>query len=316
MKILVIGRQHPVHPDEIMEEAEIAKSLGELENEVGYAHPQNYKEMMGNDFWDVIFIAKQDLDWEFVFSQKGKAKIAYWMPDHCYLWEMESKWQQIALEADVWIGCDYGNIQWALDNFVNYFYWKFDVGCSVHQRNTDPVPQQDYSNTPYPDVVPIGFIGNWVHNEFRTNMLKDLQSFFPTDLHITTQSLREMSQKLRLDNIHNPLFAKSHNALINITKINLCIENTIAYGFWSNRIGKILCAGGFVLAYYIKGMEKVFGDNIEYFTTVGEAVEKINYWLAHDEERIAKAQRSYEFAQTNLRPINRTKELMIYFKTL
>lgn len=195
MKILVIGRKDPIHPTEVIEEQEIAKSLQTLVETVDYADESNYKFLFQNRY-DFIFIAKLDLDWEFVFSQKLSAKIIYWMPDHCRLWEMESVWQGIAKEVDVWIGKQYDNVAWAKLNDINYFYWNFDVGCSIHQKNDTAIAQKAYGQTPYPDVVPIGFIGNWVHDNFRTNLLKELQAFYPEDLHITTQSIVEMTKRI------------------------------------------------------------------------------------------------------------------------
>lgn len=59
---------------------------------------------------------------------------------------------------------------------------------------------------------------------------------------------------------------------------------------------EINACGGFQLSYYVEGLERHYriGEEIALYESVEELVEKINYYLKHDDEREVIAQRGYE----------------------
>lgn len=60
-------------------------------------------------------------------------------------------------------------------------------------------------------------------------------------------------------------------------------------GFISNRIFDATASGALVVSEYMPEIEEVYGDSVVTFKTPKEMVDKIKYYLAHDEERKEKA---------------------------
>jgi spore maturation protein CgeB len=94
----------------------------------------------------------------------------------------------------------------------------------------------------------------------------------------------------------------------------ICLQFSVydhCWGYWSNRTGKILTLGGFLLARYTPGMELFLRDGAAYFSSVDEAVEKIDYYLEHDKERHKIAKRGHEIGRDRFTSHARIEELGI-----
>lgn len=102
-------------------------------------------------------------------------------------------------------------------------------------------------------------------------------------------------------NIHgaDKFLGEDHN------KICQCSKIVLGHCGWSNislansaRDFRVTAAGGFLLTEYVQDMEEFFeiGKEIETYRTPEECVEKINYYLEHDEERKEIAERGYSRA--------------------
>lgn len=99
--------------------------------------------------------------------------------------------------------------------------------------------------------------------------------------------------------------------IFNQSKINLSFTGTYAneiYSFGASindhivqNKGKpieIALCGGFILSEFVPSIQNVFEPNsIDTFLTKEELLEKVHYYLAHDYERKAMAQKSYEYAK-------------------
>lgn len=83
------------------------------------------------------------------------------------------------------------------------------------------------------------------------------------------------------------------------------------WGYWSNRVGKVLLAGGFLLYQYAPGMELFIRDGAEYFSSIEEAVDKIAYYLKEERERERIVDRGLEIARDKFTSKARVAELMI-----
>ena len=83
------------------------------------------------------------------------------------------------------------------------------------------------------------------------------------------------------------------------------------WGYWSNRIGKTLLAGGFLLYQYAPGMELFLKDGAAYFSSIEEAREKIDHYLIADTEREVIARQGFQIGQHHFTSEQRVKELMI-----
>lgn len=329
MKIVVIGDNLESATGDIREEVEIMKAINAIGHEAVFINMKEWRMALELEHIDYAFVVRNLKFMEQEVQElrnKLKCKILYWQPDYMNFTEPKVKktWLPVAQEVDLWIGrvSDPKEIMWYKKQKINFHYWNFDVACHIFNMEEANNVQLFYPQTKFPERVPINFIGNWVHDPFRMKFLYNLQQHFPDDLHITTYTLDEYrrgqiagkSSKYKLKNIHHPLFGRYFNRLVGITDINLAIDWKIAEGYWSPRIARIMCAGGFVLAHYVKGMREVFEDNIVYFNTLDECIEKIKYYQENDKERRRIARRGYQFANKYLRPENRVKDLINYLE--
>lgn len=87
--------------------------------------------------------------------------------------------------------------------------------------------------------------------------------------------------------------------------------NDHCWGYWSNRIGKVLTLGGFLLQRFVPGMELVIGDGAEYFDTPEEAIEKINYYLKNENKREEIANKGYTIGRAHFTSEVRMKQLSL-----
>lgn len=76
-------------------------------------------------------------------------------------------------------------------------------------------------------------------------------------------------------------------------------EDMRYYGFVSNRIYDVTASGGFVLTDYLPEIEEVYGDSVATYKDYYEFKEKLEYYLAHPEERQAMAQKAREITLKN-----------------
>ena len=95
-------------------------------------------------------------------------------------------------------------------------------------------------------------------------------------------------------------------------KVILSIDHTLERGYWSDRNAQIMCCGGFVLCRYVPMMESVFRENVAYFYSIEDCLEKLENLLRPDVAYIVNeyAQRGYEYAQKNLKVYNRVNDLL------
>ena len=68
--------------------------------------------------------------------------------------------------------------------------------------------------------------------------------------------------------------------------------------YFSNRTWYTLGCGGFLLTAYTPNLEELFGrgEELDWFESVEECCDKIEYYLQHDEERQKIARAGYQFA--------------------
>lgn len=113
---------------------------------------------------------------------------------------------------------------------------------------------------------------------------------------------------------HPPIWEDAFQCLVEQSKICLAAGGlTPIEGCWSNRAARYLVCGGFVLTRYVPGMERTFGpdgENLVYWQEAADCVERIEYYLAHDDERAAIAARGQRFAQKYLTFDYRARQMM------
>lgn len=87
---------------------------------------------------------------------------------------------------------------------------------------------------------------------------------------------------------------------------NLCASSRIVLGlnqvngdtlYFSNRTFLTLACGGFHLTHYVPGLERVFREDqhLSWYRGIDECLEKIEYYLEHEDERLAIAQQGCDY---------------------
>ena len=118
--------------------------------------------------------------------------------------------------------------------------------------------------------------------------------------------LTALASRRRVDTIHK-------SRVYGASKINLDLHagHQQINGI-SSRVFEVLCCGGFVLTEYRKDLEEAFdiGREIDVFASPEEAKDKIDYYLAHPEEREEMARHGRDRVVSDL-TIDRAAERML-----
>ena len=332
MRVMVIGNLLHGVCEAPPEDLQVADDFKKLDNEVIFIDRNNWKKQIQevSGKIDFIFVANNPYvggrDVKFL-KNKFNSKVGYWTPDMCE--PKNIPWQKYE-HSDVVLTKQKAYQYLYEERGINHVYWPMDIAMDVFDKTemTTDSAYHFFNNDYYPNPVPVGFLGNWVHKSWRQKFLRKLQDKVK-DIYITTHSTSELAygqlstgdpktspshSEWGLDNVRNGVTGKELSKLVGVTKINLSIDWMIADYYWSNRTAILMASGGFVLMHYVKGCEEKFKDNVVYFTSVDDCADKINYYLEHDKERIEIAKRGYQYANENLRGINRVRELMTYLE--
>lgn len=235
--------------------------------------------------------------------EKTDAPVFYWVWD--YMWDQGiPEWHRLMVTAaDLYLGNDVRNNFYKLH--PNAYYFPFDVadGDIMAFQTTE----HKY------DVV---FFGSWIGQGDRQVWLKEINKTNP----ITVFSWNPKDWPREFKDVRPAVYGEEFSKIVSESKIVLGFSvEPNAWGYWSNRVGKVLNAGGFLLYQYAPGMELFLKDGAEYFSTIEEAREKIDYYLIADDERVEIVQKGYQIGRDNFTSEQRIKELIIlverYIKT-
>lgn len=139
---------------------------------------------------------------------------------------------------------------------------------------------------------------------------KKYDSVFIGNINASVHSDRETYKQLCNFTHLSGVYGLEHNQVVNETKINLGFAPTDGCGT-SVRAHKILAAKGFYMSTPWPGMEKTFtpGVHLETFTSPEELNEKIEYYLAHPEERQKISEQGNAEVQQYM-PLNWAKRIL------
>lgn len=218
-----------------------------------------------NHFDDGTYIAK--------LKELSQAPAFYWVWDF-----MEDngipEWHlQTARLADLYLSGEGGikNKYKALG--IKHYYFQFDV-CDgdIPRKHTFP---RVFEN----DVI---FTGSYLGQGHRVQYLQEITERIPVKIFA-------WNYQDWIDNGFEAFPAKygeAYNQLIAESKIVLGMSvEPNCWGYWSNRVGKVIRAGGFLLQEYAPGMEQFLEDKAVYFNSPKEAIEKIKFYLEDEEQR-------------------------------
>ena len=113
------------------------------------------------------------------------------------------------------------------------------------------------------------------------------------------------------------VYNEEHNKMVSQSKINLCCSGWSENGAYTSvRDYKVMGAGGFVLELYRKGIDDIFPFKVPgvmgTYISPDDLVQRIRYWLNHEEERKAMAERGHKWVHENATYMHRIKQALDY----
>lgn len=209
-------------------------------------------------------------------------------------------WYDIAKELSLWLGEESGQREKFRQQGIPFYHFP------NHAVNPKVFYPMDL-----PKEYDVSFSGTPYFQE-RTDMLKAIENA-GFDLHIFGNNEWEWKQK-EFKNVHPPVFDEKLSEMVAKSKIVVGISNTLCEGYYSIRPSQIMLCKGFIIDRFCPYMEKELKDGVEYWNTHEELIEKIKYYLEHEDERLAIAEKGYQIAINNLTNKQRCKELIILFE--
>lgn len=246
---------------------------------------------------DINIIMKWDAfyDDRFINSLRllSGAPVFYWVWDYMD-WNGIPDWHLKAVDAcDLYLANDVRNPKYG--DRTNLYYFPFDVADGELKAMKKE------------KTIDVAFFGSWINQGDRQEWLKAINKTNP----ILAFSWNWEAWPEEITAIP-PVYGEHFMDAISQTKIVLGFNvEPNCWGYWSNRTGKTLLAGGFLLQQYSPGMELFLRDGVEYFSSVNEAREKIDHFLVADEEREKTAKIGWMIGQERFSSRERIKDLII-----
>jgi spore maturation protein CgeB len=295
---------------EVADETHIARELKALGHQVRQIPRDAWREYVIEKYpkgkYDVPRELKADINliakWHHFYDEsfinalreKSGAPVFYWVWDY-----MDDQgipeWHTKAVEAcDLYLSNEMG----IADKYNGkLYYFPFD--------NCDEQIDRILSTEKHYDVT---FLGSYLHQGDRIPILKYINQHYP--IQIFSWNWEEWKK----EGFEAKPSAYGEDFAIAVARSKLVLGinvNDKCWGYWSNRVGKVLSVGGFLLQRFVPGMELFLRDGAAYFNSKEEAVEKIKYYLEHEDERQQIADRGYEIGRDRFTSKARVKELDI-----
>jgi len=302
MKIGFIGNYQSGYVGEVSDETHITRELEALGHEV-YKIPRDewrehvlsampYPNVPDNLKLDICIFTKWHHFGEgFIKTAKQKYQCPVWL--WCWDYMQNEDWHlKMIEECDLYLGNDVRNGLYK----EKAYYFPFDVADGSLPYHQPQIKKHD-----------VVFFGSWIGQGDRQSWLTALSTYIP----IKVFSWNYQDWPVGFD-ASPAVYGEEFNKAVAQGKIVLGFSvNPSTWGYWSNRVGKTLLAGGFLLYQYAPGMELFLRDGVEYFSTIDEAKEKIDYYLMADTERERIAKIGYMIGQERFSSKARIKDLCI-----
>jgi hypothetical protein len=315
MKILFIGNYQQGPGGEAADETHLARELETIGHEVYKVPRDEWREYVLEDCpqnkykvpegikYDIALIAK----WHHFTGRHVRAiKQLYGCPVFFWTWDHmvdggAPEWHlDMAQSADLYLSGELGSASYYRQRAVNFYYFQFDV-CDDQYY---PMPLFKPEEKKY-DVV---FLGSCTNQNRRLDILKAINE--RVKIKVFGYDYEEWI-KQGFD-ASPAVYGEAFNRVIAQSKIVLgtsaCVDN---FGYWSNRVGKVLYAGGFLLQWYTPGMELFLADCVEYFSTSEEAVNKIQHYLVSPEEIVGFQERNFSYGRNRWTSNYKVRQLAI-----
>jgi len=267
----------------------------------GKPYPNVFEDMT----FDVLLMAKWNHFYDGTFAEKARDK--YKCPVFYWVWDfMENgafpDWHIKMIQgSNLYLSNDVMNREAYIAAGVpsqKLYYFPFDVSDKMYDKVAGGLPKKY-------DIV---FFGSYIGQGDRIEWLKEINKQIP----IKVFSWNYLDWMKNGFDAEPAVYGNDLAVKVSESKIILGFNvNDHCWGYWSNRTGKILTLGGFLLYRYVPGMELFLRDGAEYFSSINEAIAKIHYYLDNEEEREQIARRGYQIGRDRFTSEARIKELMI-----
>jgi spore maturation protein CgeB len=284
MIINFIGNYQNGYVGEVSDESHIARELERLghtvrriprdewrEYVIEGAPKGKYKGVPEDLTADINLIAKWHHFYDGSFIQQiragsGGAPVFYWVWDFMYDQGLPEWHIEAAKEADLYLSGEAG-IFWRYQELgVKPYYFQMDVcdGDIPTFANEEKIH----------DVI---FTGSYLGQGHRKDWLPIINKEVP----VKVWSWNYEEWEKRGFEAYPAVYGEEYNKLIAQSKLVLGFSvEPNCWGYWSNRVGKVMQAGGCLLQEYAPGMEFFLSNRkIDYFSSPEEAVEKIKKFL-------------------------------------
>ena len=224
------------------------------------------------------------------------APVFYWQFDYMK-WPNPPGWhKEMAKEADLHLTHEYGDFEHIKKAGIKPYYFS----ASVADGSVDKVEASKINN--------VVFTGSYFSVGDRVEWIKAINKKNP--VRVFSHTWKEWAKEGI--EAHEPVYGYDFSTLINQSKIVLGFNvNDHCWGYWSNRVARVLCVGGFLLQRYVPGMELFLKDGAEYFSSVDECTAKIDQYLKDADARGKIASRGYKLGRETFTSEARAKELTI-----
>ena len=309
MRINFVGNYQSGYVGEQADEVHLARSLEQLGHQVQRIPRDEWREFVIEKFpqgkypnipkhlheADINIIGKWHhfYDETFITALRdlSQAPVFYWVWDYMYDGGFPDWHLKAVKTADLYLSGEQG-IEWQYrkEGVTNFYYFQMDV-CDAK------IPVYEFREKEKEhDVI---FTGTYLGQGDRIDWLKRINEQCPFPLKIYSWNHEEWRKQGF--KAFPAIYGTDYNREIALSRVVLGFSvNPNCWGYWSNRVGKVTRAGGFLLQQYAPGMEQFVGPNVEFFSSPDEAVEKIKYFVENPEERNARIKSSNQNRFTSL----------------
>ena len=234
-----------------------------------------------------------------LLKQVTNAPVFYWVWDYMNYNGVPEWHHDMVKASDLYLANDvrdpyYNNH--TNPSLNNAYYFPFDVADGS-------LPVTTSTNKMYDTV----FFGSWIDQGNRQKWLREIN--YTNPITVFSWNWKEWPKEF---NAQPAVYGEEFNAKVGMSKIVLGFSvEPSTWGYWSNRVGKVLLAGGFLLYEYAPGMELFLKDGVEYFSSIEEAQDKIDHFLIADDERNLIARKGYILGHSHFSSKKRVQELLI-----
>ncbi len=277
----------------VTDENHIADALGELGHEV----IRIQREEVGQ-----VLRPKEPVDFTLVAQWHGYPDLSF-LPRPIVFWAFDlQEWGQEWCEKLIATSNLYLSKRMADSKYPNWQYLSQDFAPKFLDKTPSISVDKDI------DVLFTGSYLPWATERNKT--LKAVDEKFNLVIHSVNawEGFKDVRPSI-MDEGLPELYARA--------KVILSIDHTLEAGYWSDRNAQIMCCGERPLFRYVPLSENTFHNKVWYFYGIEDCLRRIDDLLKRPDHYIAECDNSsYQYAQTNLKVINRVQDLLTIVKLI